>query len=163
MKRLVILLSALALLAWPAVVSADHGTDSVRGNVRLFGQIEVNVSARSSQAGSDASGRVTFTNTITDPNQTWRGDVTCLRIVGATATTAATFYTVARVTDAPPGDFAQSIHVFGTDAGKFAQAPDTLAAFTSSLPAPPDGACPVPTFSGSPVSDGEVTIHNSLP
>ena len=162
MKRLAILLTALALLAWPAAASADHGTDSVRGNAS-FAVIDVSVSARSSQAGTDASGRITLTRTDRDPNQTWRGEVTCLRVIGATATTPATFYAIARVTDAPPGDPSMSIHAFGTDAGKFAQAPDTLTGFTSTTPAPPDGACPSPTFAASPVADGEVTIHNSLP
>lgn len=164
MRRLFILATAVLLLAAPATVSADHGPDSARGRGTLFLQLEVDFSARSTSTGQSASGHATFKNTIFDPNATWRGEVTCLRVVGATATTPATFYLVARVTAAPPGSLDQSIHVFGTDSGKFAGAPDTLEAFTDPAPPNPDGTCPTTfPFGSRPLADGEVVVHNTLP
>ena len=158
--------AALAIsLAAPAVALADHGTDSVRAHGRLFLVLDVDLSARSTQSGVDASGRATFTDTTPDPDATWRGEVTCLRVVGGTASVpSSTFYAIARVTDAPPGDPAQSIHIFGTDSGKFSQAPDTLEAFPSPTLPNPDGTCPTSfPFGNRPLADGEVVVHNSLP
>jgi hypothetical protein len=157
--------AALAIsLAAPMVVLADPGTDSVRAHGMLQLIWDVDLSAKSTATGLGASGRATFSVTTFDPDATFRGEVTCLRVVGATATTFATFYAVARVTDAPPGSTSQSIHVFGTDSGKFANAPDTLEAFDSPAPPSPDGSCPTSfPFASRPLADGEVVINNTLP
>ena len=157
--------AALAIsLAAPIVVLADPGTDSVRAHGLLQLTWDVDISARSTPTGLGASGHVTFSITTFDPDATFRGDVTCLRIVGGTATAPATFYAVARVTAAPPGSTSQSIHVFGTDSGKFAQFPDTLEAFDSPALPNPDGTCPTSfPFVSRPLADGEVVINNVLP
>jgi hypothetical protein len=158
--------AALALsLAAPTVVLADHGTDSVRAHGRLFLVLDVDLSARSESTGIGATGRASFTDTSPDPDATYRGEVTCLRVVGGSASVpSSTFYAVARITDQPPGGIAQSIHIFGTDSGKFSQAPDTLEAFPSPSPPNPDGTCPtVFPFPNRPLFDGEVVVHNTLP
>ena len=157
------LLAALALL--PSIAAADHGTDSARGNVNaLFGAYALDFSARSTGAGADASGRASLTLTNTDPNQKYSGEVTCLEVIGGTATTPATAVISVRLTDVPAGSTAQSMIIAATDSGKFSGGPD-MAGFTlSAAPSLPDGACN-PAFLPfqQPIADGEVVIHNTLP
>ena len=155
--------AALAIsLAAPMVMLADSGSDTVRARGMLQLIWDVSLSAKSTSTGLNASGHATFSNTLFDPDASFRGEVTCLRVVGATATTPATFYAVARVIDAPPGSISQSIHIFGTDSGKFGQFPDTLEAFDSA--APPTDTCPTSfPYASRPLADGEVVIDNTLP
>ena len=154
-------LAALVFALLPAIAGAAPPGDSSSGNVTFSG-VRIDWSARSTNTGLNArgNGRVTFTNN--DPNVTYAGDVTCLRIVGATATTPAMVSVGVLVTQAPPGSFVQSLLFFGSDAGKFSSVPDTATWSTSSAPPPPDGGCPAP-FAGIPVTQGQVVITNELP
>ena len=118
--------------------------------------------AQSNATGFDASGRVRFTNRSTDPNQVFSGEVTCLRVIAATATTPLTAVIGGVITDAPPGSPVASFIITATDQGKFATAADTFGFSLSTAPPPPDGGCSLPSFT-SPVADGNVIIENALP
>jgi hypothetical protein len=87
------------------------------------------------------------------------GNVTCLRVVNAMASIAGE---VTRI-EPPTGTFSM-IRSFGlqvSDGGKFGSDPDTFASGFSISPAPPDSGCLVPT-PGSPISSGEIVIHDEL-
>jgi hypothetical protein len=163
-RRFAVLACALALVGLgllPTAATAAPGGDSARGHVDTA-TYTLDFSARSTQTGLNASGNVRITLTSLDPNQVYAGDVTCLRVVGATATTPALAYIGAKVTQAPPGSPFSVILVDASDSGKFSGAPDTaLPTFATGTP-PPDGACPAPT-PATPVADGEVVIYNTLP
>ena len=154
-------LAALVLSVLPTLAGAAPGGDSTSGNVTQFGA-RLDWSARSTATGFNARGnaRVTFTNS--DPNDTYAGEVTCLRVVGGTASAPAMASIGVLITQAPPGSFISSMTIFTSDDGKFSQTPDTATFGFSSGPPPPDGACPTP-FAGSPVTQGEVVINNALP
>jgi len=153
---------ALALAMSPAVVGAGPNTDTASGSGTVFSD-QVDFSARSTNVNTDARGRIRVTDTGLDPNQTWTAEVTCMRVIGATATTPATVVVSGRIVDSPPGSFVQSIQVQATDAGKFANAPDSMFYQFFGTPSPPDGTCPMPITFTSPLADGEVTISNALP
>jgi hypothetical protein len=163
MKRFAPLL-ALALLAFtPSVAVADHGTDSASGRGIVFGSTQFDFSARSSSVGTAARGRASISFTSSDPDETYSGEVTCLRVVGATPETPAMATVGFLVTKAPFGSTIRGVVFSVSDGGKFSGIPDTFTTMTfSTTPPPGDGLCPPPpTFAGSPV-DGEVTIHDSL-
>ena len=151
-----------ALAATPEAVGAAGGGDSASGNVN-FVSSQVDFSAKSTNTGTNASGRIRYTNTSTDPNLVYTADVVCLEVTGATATTPASAVVVGRITSQPAGQTAESIIVNATDWGKFAQQPDGLFAFPSSAPAPPQDTCPAPFGFVNLVADGRVTIENTLP
>lgn len=154
-------IAAVVLSALPTVAGAAPGGDSTSGNVTVFG-FRLDWNARSTATGFDARGSARLTNTNTDPNQTFSGEVTCLRVVGGTASTPALASIGVLITQAPPGSPVTSMIIFASDDGKSSQTPDT-ATFQQSLGAPPaDGACPVP-FAGSPITQGSVVINNALP
>ena len=162
MKRLASLFAFALLALTPSVALADHGTDSASGRGRTGG-IEFDFSARSSSVGTDARGRASVSFTGSDPDQTYSGEVVCLRVVSATPTTPAMATIGVLVTRAPFGSTIQGFVLSVSDGGKFSGIPDTFTtmAFTTTPP-PGDGLCPPPpTFAGSPV-DGEITIHDSL-
>jgi hypothetical protein len=156
-----VLVASLTLSSGIAV--ADHGTDSasgkVNGHVDIF---NVTFSARSTNVGTDVRGHIRATRTDLDPNQVFVGEVTCLMVTGATLTgTPASAAIFARITDQPPGSAFLSIAVLVTDSGKFSNAPDLFGLALLASPSPPEGSCG--GAGGSPVADGEVTIHNTLP
>jgi len=164
-RRIVIrvtpIIALFALVLGVQVASAGPNQDSAKGRVNQFGVIW-DFSATSTATGFNASGSVRITVQNADPNQVYTGQVTCLRVVGATATTPATAFIGGVITTAPPGSFASSFVITASDSGKFANAPDTFNGFVTSSPPPPDGGCPTSGF-GSPVADGEVIINNALP
>ena len=163
--RLVLLTTGVILVALavaPAAVSAGNNTDSASGRGTFFGT-DFDFSARSTNVNTDARGRIRLTDTGSDPNRVFTAEVTCMRVVGATATTPAAVVLSGRITDQPAGSAALSLIVHATDSGKFSNAPDTISVFASSTPSPPDGACPPPATFLSPLADGEVVIKNSLP
>ena len=155
-------LAAVVAAALPALAGAAPAGDSTSGNVTFSGS-KLDWRARGTATGLNATGtaRVIFTNT--DPDQTYSGEVTCLRVVAATATTPATASVGVLLTDTPPGQgIFQSMVIFASDSGKFSPVPDTAASQITTAPPPPDGGCPTP-FAGSPVSQGEVVINNEIP
>jgi hypothetical protein len=152
----------LALTLSPGVAGAASNTDSASGNVNFASQ-QIDFSARSTNVNTDASGRIRLTFTAFDPNQVYVAEVTCMRVVGATETTAATVVISGRITQQPPGGTAQSIIVNASDSGKFSNVADGAFAFTSSTPSPPDSMCPAPIGFVNTVADGEVVIKNALP
>jgi hypothetical protein len=160
MKRFAPLLAFALLALTPSVAVADHGTDSASGRGRIFGNTEIDFSARSSSVGTNARGRASLSFTNSDPDQTYSGEVTCLNVVGATPTTPAMATIGVLVTKAPFGSTVQSLVLSVSDGGKFSGVPDTATYFMTSAPPPPDGACPAP-FGGF-LFDGEITIHDSL-
>jgi hypothetical protein len=145
----------------PSIVLAGPNQDTAKGRVNQFGTLW-DFSAKSSATGFNASGSVRVTQANSDPNQVFTGEVTCLRVVAATATTPATAFIGGVITNAPPGSFASSFVITASDSGKFSNVPDTFNGFVSSSPPPPDGGCPTSGF-GSPVADGEIIIDNALP
>lgn len=160
MKRFAPLLAFALLALTPAVAVADHGTDSASGRGRVSNFADIDFSARSSSVGTNASGRASISFTNNDPDQTYSGEVTCLRVVGATTTTPAMATIGVLITKAPFGSTFQSFVLSVSDGGKFSGVPDTANWSFSSAPPPSDGLCPTP-FGGVPV-DGEIKIHDSL-
>jgi len=151
-------LAMMLVLGGPAV--ADHGNDAATGKVNLFGFEQIDFSAKSSAAGTGAHGRARVTFTQSDPNEVLAGEVTCLRVVGATATTPAMASIGVLVTrNTFFGSTIQGLIIHTTDSGKFSDTPDTVALQFFAIPPPADGLCPLP-LTGSP-ADGEVTIHNT--
>jgi hypothetical protein len=141
--------------------SADHGTDSASGHVNNFGfQIDVDFSARSSSVGTAARGRARFTLDNFDPNIVLSGEVTCLLVVGGVAGQPALASIGGVITDQPAGVGLTNFTIFASDDGKFSQTPDTMEVALHNVPQ--DELCPAPT-PGTPVADGEVVIHNTLP
>jgi hypothetical protein len=152
--------AALPVVLIPSAVAAP-ATDSASGHITIFG-FKLDFSARSASNGVGATGSARVTLTISDPNQVYSGEVTCLRVVGATATTPALAVVGVKLTRVPPGATDQSLIINASDSGKFGQAPDTATTLFSSTPPPPDGFCPAPV-PGQPVADGEIVIQNTLP
>lgn len=158
MKRIVLALTLallLSLVVGVGVAYADHGTDYARGTVDR-GFDEWRFSASSNFNGTDPRGHVRVIFENQDPNLVITGEVTCLLVVGNTASI------IAEVTDVRGGVFpsARSLIVSATDSGKFSNLPDTFQGFVSSQPA--TNVCPPPSPFQSPVLDGEVVIHDSF-
>ena len=151
-----------ALAAPVAAASAAGGGDSASGQGTQFGTT-FDFSGRSSNVNTDARGRIRLTNTSSDPNDVYTAEVTCMRVVGATATTPAMAVLIGRIVDQPAGSGALSIQVHAADHGKFSNVPDAANVFLSGTPAPPDGSCPAPFQFISPLADGTNTINNTLP
>lgn len=154
-------LAVAGLVLLPSAALADRGPDTARGNVHTISQ-RLHFSARSTQTGLDASGHARLTLTGFDPDLVFAGEVTCLRVVGATATTPVLASIGVRITQQPPGLPFQSIVINASDSGRFSGAPDTASSFLSFAPPPSDGACPAPVVT-TPVADGWMRIHNTLP
>jgi hypothetical protein len=136
--------------------SADHGRDSVTGHVVLFFNDDIDFTARSSAMNTDVSGRFRVTFMSVDPNFVAEGEVLCMRVV---AGIPALFSIGGVITRAPAGSTAQGFTAVGSDSGKFGTAADT---FNYSFSPVPVTVCPTPSL-GSPVADGEIVIHNTLP
>jgi hypothetical protein len=157
--------AALAVALMPAGAFADPGGDSASGHATVLSgtlsEQQFDFRARSSSVGTDARGQARFTVPAT--GGVYSGEVTCLLVVGATSATPALASIGVKITNQPPGQPFLSFIIETSDSGKFSGAPDTAAAVFSTTPAPPDGACPVPLAGGDPVTEGEVTIHNTLP
>jgi hypothetical protein len=165
-RRLFSLLAAAgmlgALAATPVAVGAAGGGDSASGNFAYFGY-QVDFSARASNVDTDARGKIRVTYTAADPNDVYTAEVTCIRVVGATATTPATAVVSGRIVDQPAGSGVTSLLVQVQDSGKFSAVPDSGLVFFQGTPSPPDGACPVPFTFNNPLAEGTVTIDNTLP
>ena len=165
-RRLLALLTSAALVAalflMPASAGAAGGGDSASGHGVQFGTT-TDFSARSSNVNTDARGKIRVTFTNNDPNDVYTAEVTCMRVVGATATTPATAVVSGRITSQPPGSNIVSILVHSADSGKFSNVPDSMIVQFSTAPSPPDGTCPVPFTFVNPLAEGEVTIDNTLP
>jgi hypothetical protein len=146
----------------PATAGAAGGGDSASGNVSQFGQTTV-FSGRSSNVNTDARGRIRVTFTNSDPNAVYTAEVTCMRVIGATATTFAMAVLSGRIVDQPPGSSILSLQVHATDSGKMSNAPDGLFVLFSGAPSPTDGLCPDPLPFSNPVAEGQITIDNALP
>ena len=157
-----VLAALVAAFGTPAVAGAAGGGDSASGHGAQFGAT-FDFSGRSTNVNTDARGKIRLTDTTADPNDVYTAEVTCMRVVAATATTPATAVLIGRIVDQPPGSFALSIEVHAADHGKFSNVPDAVSVFLSGTPAPPDGACPAPFPFISPLAEGEVTISNTLP
>jgi hypothetical protein len=157
-KRWSALLSmAVALvLAAPAVSLADHGHDVARGNYRLFATQEVSFSATSNANTTDADGKFKLVLPNNDPDIIVEGDVDCLIVAANVATIGG------HITRARPSGFFTGVQGFlltVTDTGKFASAPD-LSSFIS-FSATPVTVC-TPIASQSPITEGEIIVHDSL-
>ena len=158
-----LLLGALvAAFVTPATAGAAGGGDSASGHGSQFG-MTFDFSGRSSNVNTDARGRIRVTMTNQDPNDVYTAEVTCMRVVGATATTPASAVLIGRIVDQPPGQGVVSLVIHAADSGKVSNVPDSAIVGFSGAPAPPDGACPPPVQFISPLAEGEVTINNTLP
>ena len=158
-KRIVAAIAILALagaaLPSPAFANPQAGPDTARGHVRE-GHTEHDFNAKSTNVGTNASGtaKVTFMNP--DPNEVFSGEVTCLRVVGHTATIGVL------ITSQPPGFAFRSMIVHAFDSGKFSGDPEFVQTILSILPPPADGACP--TWAGGLlVTKGDIIIESTLP
>ena len=157
--RKLLIVAGLALFAFPAVASA--GNDVARGNGLTFGSFppEFSFNAQSNFNGTGASGNVSFTNTNTDPNQTFKGRVTCLQVIGNQASMSGD---ITDVQGFPPGFTATAFVLRATDSGKFGTTPDMVEYFFLSTPPPPAPGC-LGTFTlfPFPIQSGEIVIKDS--
>jgi hypothetical protein len=157
MKRLLAALTLALLVSFAVgagVAYADHGTDYARGNVDQGAQ-EVRFSASSNFNGTEARGTVRFIFRNNDPDLVVTGEVTCLTVVDGL------FEAHGIITDVRGGTTsANQFIIRGSDSGKFATTPDTFTGFTVFSPTPIE--CPTTPFPGSPVTDGEVIVHDSF-
>jgi hypothetical protein len=151
-----------ALAATPAAVGAAGGGDSASGNFS-DGFYQTDFSARASNIDTDARGRIRVTYTTADPNQVYTAEVTCMKVVGATATTPASAVVSGRIVSQPAGSSVMGLQVHVKDSGKFSQVPDSGLVQFLFTPSPDDGLCPVPFTFNNPLADGTVTIDNTLP
>jgi hypothetical protein len=160
-RLLTVSTAALAVLVLGAgAASADHGVDSASGHVNNhFGEFDVDFSARASSVGTAARGRFRLTRTSSDPNQVFVGEVTCLVVEGGSAGTPASASVSGVITDQPPGSGATAFVMIASDDGKFSQTPDRFDAALYNGPP----ACPPVPGTLTPVADGEIVIHNTLP
>jgi hypothetical protein len=151
-----------ALAATPVAVGAAGGGDSASGNFTYFNS-DVDFSARASNVDTNARGRIRVTITSSDPNDVYAADVTCMRVIGATATTPATALVSGSITSQPAGQPYMSLLVQVQDSGKFSQVPDSGFVSFFTTPSPTDGLCPAPFTFNNPLAEGSVTIDNTLP
>lgn len=159
-KRLCALVGALflSLFAMTALASAAAG-DYAKGRGTVVGA-HFSFSAQGTGALDRANGRWTHTFSFLDPNITVTGDVTCMLIVGKTASIGG------RVTGFKPAGAAallgnpQGFIVEATDNAKPSQGLDT---YTSTLDPVVPAVCPPPGGFGEPVITGDIEIIPGLP
>lgn len=165
MKR-ALTFACACLLAFPALAHAAPQQDSVKGHGTNFSGQGFAFSATSTATGFDAQGSVRLDFGTVQGTVTISGDVTCLDVVGGTAASPATATIWGRITrvQPPSNNLAQfpTFVVSATDSGKFGSGFDTEIHGVSSAPPPPDGACPS-SFTGSPISSGDIVIENAFP
>jgi hypothetical protein len=155
MKGLFTALTVVLVFAAPATAVA--GSDVARGNGTRSGDSfeEFSINARSGFDGSQPSGSITFTEPDQDPNQRFRGDVTCLRVVGNQATMSGP------LTEKPLGSLSQSFVVRVIDNSELALA-DQLAFITTSLPPPPAPTCAGTFFLfPAPILRGDIDVTDA--
>lgn len=161
MKRLslVLALAATVLLAVPAFASAQNDVARGSGVFSFSSFNHFSFNAQSNFNGTGASGSASFTNPNTDPNQTIKGRVTCLSVVGNEATISGD------VTDVQGFTFETTIRSFvirATDSGKFGVTPDLVNYVFLSTPAPPEPSCAASfTFTPFPIFSGEIVIKDA--
>src|ERR1700741_4722882 len=113
-RRSIALLASAALVAAlfliPTTAGAAGGGDSAIGHGVQF-STTVDFSARGSNVSTDARGKIRVTFTNSDPNAVYTAEVTCMNVVGATATTPAAAVVSGRITSQPPGSGVVSIQV----------------------------------------------------
>jgi hypothetical protein len=154
MKRALIVAAVVGMVLAPTAARANHGKDYAKGTVIQTGQ-KWDFSATSSFNGNNPQGQIRFTNTTSDPNFVVTAEVTCLGVLNNVAEI------VGEVTRAHGPGFTTVTFVVinATDSGKFGTGPDLFNASFGVGPTP--ATCPAgPGF--SPVTDGEIVIHDSL-
>ena len=194
MKRLVATLALgllVALLVGTGVASAGSaGQDSATGRVsdatmitlipqpciptpfgctpqqplRVVTTAEVDFNAKSSFNGTSPSGSARFTFRNEDPNQVFRGEVTCLNVQGGYATLSGP------ITDARGGSTLtvggqtyepRSFVITAYDSGRGTTNPDYIGYVLSSEPAT-DQTCYTQSAPLNVVRDGEVVVQDAL-
>jgi hypothetical protein len=161
MRRLLVslTLAAIALLALPALASAQNDVARGSGFTLFSFPQQFSFNAQSNFNGSEPSGSVSFTDTNTDPNQTFKGRVTCLSVVGNVATMSGP---ITDVQGFPVFGVVNSFVLTATDTGKFGVTPDLVRYFTTSAPPAPAPTCVTFTgFVGQPIQSGEIVIKDS--
>ena len=158
--RKLLIVAGLALFAFPAVASAQN--DVARGSGFTFGSFpsEFSFNAQSNFNGTEASGSVSFTNTNTDPNQTYKGRVTCLQVIGNQATMSGD---ITDIQGFPVFTGPTAFVLRATDTGKFGTAPDMVDYFLLfGAPPPPAPSCLAGfTLFPFPIQSGEIVIKDS--
>lgn len=159
--RLAAAAAVLALTITPgAGLAASTHTDTATGHVGPDASHDytLDFSARSTSTGNQPRGSARLKFNF---GQEYSGDITCLRVEGATQTTPAIATMWVEVTRSTPGSSVRSFLIAASDSGKFSGAPD-MANWLTLTSAPAPDVCPdVAPF--SPVANGEVTITNALP
>lgn len=153
MKRALLVAAVVSLALAPTAARANHGKDYAKGTVVQTSKWDF--SASSSFNGNDPRGQIRFTNTSLDPNFVVTAEVTCLSVLNNMAGI------VGEVTRAhgPGSTTVTFVSLQVTDSGKFGTTPDLFSGFFGVGPTPEDCA---PAGFGSPVSDGEIVVHDSL-
>lgn len=154
MKRALLVAAVVSLALAPTAARANHGKDYAKGTVVQAGS-RWEFSATSSFNGNNPQGQIRFTNTTSDPNFVVTAEVTCLSVVNGSAGI------VGEITRAhgPGSTPATWVNINATDSGKFGTTPDLFSGFFGIGSTPTTCA---PTGVGSPVSDGEIVVHDSL-
>jgi len=126
---------------------------------------EVDFNARSSFNGASPSGSARFTFRNEDPDQVFRGEVTCLNVQGNTATLSGPI-TDARggstlTVDGQPSYEPRSFVITAVDNGKFSTQPDYIG-YVLSPDLATDQTCYTQSAPLNVVRDGEVVVQDAL-
>jgi hypothetical protein len=161
MKTVFVAAVAATLLAFsPGAASGASGSDVAKGHGTTFFGDAFAFSATANFNDTGARGSVRLDTAIGAQAVTFYGDVTCLRVLGNTASIAGTVTNISP----PVAVFGntKSFVVQATDGGKFGSAPDTVYYQFFSTPAPPDGVCPAPAPLNIPISTGDIVIVDAI-
>jgi hypothetical protein len=161
MKAMLVAAIAATLLAFaPGSATGASGNDVAKGHgTTTFGD-SFAFSATANFNDTGAHGSVRLDTALGAQEVTFYGDVTCLRVVGNTASIAGNVTNIS-----PPIAFYGNIKSFvvqATDGGKFGSVADTVYYGLLTTPAPPDGACPAPSPANVPISTGDIVIGDAI-
>ena len=159
MKRLLaIALTGATLLLAPASATGASGSDVAKGHGTTFFGDSFAFSATAAFNDTGARGSVQLDTANGATEETFYGDVTCLRVVGNMASIVGNITNVS-----PPAAVYSSFRSFiiqTSDGGKFGTTADTVTYGFSTSVAAPDGFCPTPTV-GFPITTGDVVITDA--
>ena len=128
-------------------------------------EADVDFNAKSSFNGTSPSGSARFTFRNEDPDQVFRGEVTCLNVQGNTATLSGPI-TDARggstlTVDGQPSYEPRSFVITAVDNGKFSTQPDYIG-YVLSPDLATDQTCYTQSAPLNVVRDGEVVVQDAL-
>jgi hypothetical protein len=156
-------LALLSLTIVPPAALADGGghsrQDRVKGSGQT-GQLAIKVDAKGARKGKAAQGRVRFSDR-SDPTSplNFKGDVSCVDVVGGDAVVAGSIEDFGPQVDVPP-DSGGIFYLYISDTGRKAAGPDRWSAqlVIASGMTPPDECAASPGF--DPLDRGDFMVQD---